>query len=137
MEPEQEIWVDLEPGKTLVIRLDSVSDPFENGTRTVYFDLNGQGRYVTVVDRTLDTDVVARRRADPLDPTHVGASMPGTVIAVDVVVGDEVEAGQPLLALEAMKMETVVRAPLAGTVIELLARENETVEADDLLARIE
>jgi len=133
MEPEEEIWVELEEGKTLVIRLQTVSDAFEDGTRTVYFELNGQGRHVSVVDRALENPQAAARRADRNDPNQIGASMPGKVIAVTCVPGQAVEEGEPLLTLEAMKMETVVRAPRSGKVAEIVCKLREPVQADDLL----
>ncbi|MEZ5966238.1 MAG: pyruvate carboxylase [Planctomycetota bacterium] len=133
MEPEEEIWVELEAGKTLVIRLQAVSDAFEDGTRTVYFELNGQGRHVSVVDRSLADPEATARRADRADPNHIGASMPGKVIAVNCVAGQEVNEGAPLLTLEAMKMETVVRAPRAAKVAEVVCKLRDAVQADDLL----
>jgi pyruvate carboxylase len=133
MEPEEEIWVELEPGKTLVIRLQAVSDAFEDGTRTVYFELNGQGRYVSVTDRSLSKPASAARKADRNDQNHIGASMPGKVIAVLCAPGQAVKEGEPLLTLEAMKMETVVRAPRAGKVVEVVCKLKVPVQADDLL----
>ncbi len=133
MEPEEEIWVELEPGKTLVIRLQAVSDAFEDGTRTVYFELNGQGRHVSIVDRSLAKPASSARKADRSDQNHVGASMPGKVIAVSCAPGEAVKEGQPLLTLEAMKMETVVRAPRAGKVVEVVCKLKASVQAGDLL----
>jgi pyruvate carboxylase len=133
MEPEEEIWVELEPGKTLVIRLQAVSDAFEDGKRTVYFELNGQGRYVSVTDRSLRKPASAARKADRNDQSHIGASMPGKVVAVLCAPGQAVKEGEPLLTLEAMKMETVVRAPRAGKVAEVVCKLKAPVQADDLL----
>jgi len=134
MEIGQERWVELEPGKTLVISLSAVGDANEDGMRTVYFELNGHGRQVLVRDRSRAALAPERRKAERGNDKHVGASMPGMVIAVHVKQGDKVEAGAPLLTLEAMKMETVVRAPRAASVAELLAAPNAAVQAGDLLA---
>jgi len=134
MEIGQEIWVELEPGKTLVISLAAVGDPNEEGMRTVYFELNGHSRQVSVRDRSRASAAAERRKAERGNDRHVGASMPGLVIAVHVKPGEKVPAGAPLLTLEAMKMETVVRAPHAGTVAELLAVVKSAVQAGDLLA---
>ncbi|WP_240360739.1 biotin/lipoyl-containing protein [Pyxidicoccus caerfyrddinensis] len=101
----QEIWVDLEPGKTRVISLSAVGEPDEDGCRTVYFALNGHNRSVLVRDRSRAAKVEARRQADRGNPNHVAASMPGTVIALHVKPGARVEAGAPLVTLEAMKLE--------------------------------
>ncbi|MBF5043452.1 MULTISPECIES: pyruvate carboxylase [Myxococcaceae] len=134
MEVGQEIWVDIEPGKTLVIILSAVGEPDENGCRTVYFELNGHGRQVLVRDRSRAAKSESRRQAERGNANHVGASMPGTVIALHAKPGDKVDTGAPLLTLEAMKMETVVRAPRPGTVQELLPALKSSVQGGDLLA---
>jgi pyruvate carboxylase len=134
LEVGQERWVDLEPGKTLVLSLEAVSDPGPDGTRTVFFQLNGHGRHVIVKDKSLVSAVAERRLADKNDAAQIGAGMPGVVIAVHAAVGAKVEAGAPLLTLEAMKMETVVRAQKAGTVKELAVGLKTRVQAGDLLA---
>jgi pyruvate carboxylase len=133
MEPGDDVWVELEEGKTLVVRFDAVSEPNEDGTRTVYFTLNGQGRPVTVVDRSVAAEDGGSRKAEPSNPDHVGAPMPGKVIATAVQAGDVVAEGDPLVTLEAMKMETVVRAHRSGTVAELLTAEGRSVQGGDLL----
>ncbi|MFT3835863.1 MAG: pyruvate carboxylase [Myxococcaceae bacterium] len=133
LEVGQERWIQLETGKTLVVQLDAVSDAAPDGSRTVFFQLNGHGRQVTVKDRALAPKEVERRAADKSNPLHVGASMPGTVIAVHQQVGAKVEPGMPLMTLEAMKMETVVRCQHAGTVKELVAPLKGKVQAGDLL----
>ena len=120
LEVGQEIFVELEPGKTLVVGLSAVGRPDEKGMRTVYFELNGHARQVSVRDRSHAVAVAEARKAERGNPEHVGASMPGTVVAVHTKAGDRVDAGAPLVTLEAMKMETVVRAPRAGAVKELL-----------------
>ena len=133
MVPGQEINVDLEPGKTLVISLATVSDPDDRGRRAVYFEINGQGRQIYVRDAERAPVEEARRRADKSDPNQVGAPMPGTVIALHCGPGEKVGEGEPLLTLEAMKMETVVRAPRACTVVELVPALKSSVQSDDLL----
>jgi pyruvate carboxylase len=134
MVPGQEINVDLEPGKTLVISLSTVGEPDDRGYRWVYFEINGQGRQVRVRDAERAPTEEQRRKADRGDPSHIGAPMPGTVIALHCAAGEKVEEGAPLLTLEAMKMETVVRAPRASTVVEVVPSLKSTVQADDLLA---
>ena len=133
LEPGQEINVDLEPGKTLVISLAAIGDPNDAGQRTVYFDLNGQGRQVSVRDHALAAPQLARRRVDRSDPDQVGAPMPGTVVTLHVKVGDAIDEGAPLLTLEAMKMETVVRAPRTGSIAEVIPDLKAAVQVDDLL----
>ena len=133
IEMGQEVWVEIEPGKTLVISLEALSEPDEEGIVTVYFKLNGQNRQVAIQDRSLVKETEQRRRADPAAPGEVGAPMPGRVIALQVREGAKVAEGEPLLTLEAMKMETVVRAPVAGTVRELCTDVKAMVKAQDLL----
>ena len=129
----QEVWVELEQGKTLVVSLEAKSDPDEDGNVTVYWKLNGQNRQVVVADRSLQKEGEQRRRADPAVAGEVGAPMPGRVIVLHVREGQAVTEGEPLLTLEAMKMETIVRAPCAGVVRELCTDVKAAVKAQDLL----
>ncbi len=133
MEPGQEISVDIERGKTLIVRYLASSEPHEDGTRTVFFELNGQPRSVRVADRTQVLEHAPPRKAESGNAGHVGAPMPGVVASVAAAVGARVERGQLLLTLEAMKMETAVRASAAGEVAEVLVRAGQSVEARDLL----
>ena len=133
MEPGQEITIDLERGKTLIVRYLASSEPHEDGTRTVFFELNGQPRSVRVPDEAQAASHAAPRKIEPGNATHVGAPMPGVVASVAVVPGAQVARGDLLLTLEAMKMETAVRAAAAGEVLEVLARAGQAVEARDLL----
>jgi pyruvate carboxylase len=133
MEAGEEISIDIERGKTLFVRFVTVSDLHDDGTRTVFFELNGQPRSVRVRDRSLGVARQAARKADPDNPNHVGAPMPGTVATVAVVVGQKVERGDVLVTLEAMKMEAAVRADRVGEVIEVIARPGQQVDAKDLL----
>ncbi len=133
MEPGQEISVDLERGKTLIVRYLASSEPHEDGTRTVFFELNGQPRSVRVADKSQVALRPPPPKVDPANPRHVGAPMPGVVGSVAVQPGAKVARGDLLLTLEAMKMETAVRATLDGEVAEVLARPAQAVEAKDLL----
>jgi len=133
MEPGQEISIDLERGKTLIVRYVTSSEPHEDGTRTVFFELNGQPRSVWVVDKSQVVRRAAARKAEVGNSKQVGAPMPGVVVTVTAAVGAQVSRGDTLLTLEAMKMETTVRAEAAGEVAEVLARPGQAVEAKDLL----
>ena len=133
----EEVAVDIEPGKTLIIRLLTISDPHSDGSRTVYFELNGQPRAVTVVDRSLEPETPKRPLADPADPKQIASPMPGMVVLVAVKPGDKVKKGQKLLTLEAMKMETTLYAETAGTIATLLASPGTQVETGELLVRLE
>ncbi|TWU61921.1 MULTISPECIES: pyruvate carboxylase [Crateriforma] len=132
-EPGDELAVDIEKGKRLIIKYITTGAPHPNGTRTVFFELNGQPRDVTVVDRSLEPETKAAVKADPQNPCHVAASMPGMVITVAVKEGQHVKAGQKLVSLEAMKMETMINAPLDGTIETIETPTGTQVEAGDLL----
>jgi len=129
----QEVWIEIERGKTLLVGLDARSEPDEHGMVTVYFKLNGQNRQVVVPDHSLEGEVETRRKADPAQPSEVGSPMPGRVIVLHVAEGEEVAEGDPMLTLEAMKMETIVRAPCAGTVRQLHTDVGASVQAEDLI----
>jgi pyruvate carboxylase len=133
MQPGQEINIDLERGKTLIVRYVTLSEVHEDGTRTVFFELNGQPRTLRVPDRSQVAKRPPHRKAEPGNPKHVGAPMPGTVGTVSVRPGQELARGDTLLTLEAMKMETIVRAEQDGVVKEVLARPSLAVDAKDLL----
>lgn len=134
----EEVSVEIEPGKTLIIKFLTVGDPHDDGRRLVFFELNGQPRDVLVQDRSLGAGAVAARpKAEPGNPLHVAAPMPGAVVGVAVGVGEQVAAGQKLATLEAMKMETTLYADRAGRVAEVLARPGTQVDGGDLLIRFE
>jgi pyruvate carboxylase len=129
--------LELEPGKTLVVKFLTIGDPHHDGSRTVFFELNGQPREVNVRDRKLKVEVQANPKADPANPGHVGAPIPGAVTSIAVELNQEVKQGDKLLVLEAMKMQTTVYAPVSGRVVERLAHVGQTVEPKDLLVAIE
>jgi pyruvate carboxylase len=133
MEPGEEISVDIERGKTLFVRFVAVSEVHDDGTRQVFFELNGQPRSVVVADRSQVAKRPPQRKTEPGNAKHVGAPMPGTIATVKVVVGQKIAKGDLLLTMEAMKMETSVRAETDGTVAEVLARPGMQVDSKDLL----
>jgi pyruvate carboxylase len=135
--PGQEASIDLEPGKTLIVKFLTVGDPHTDGRRTVFFELNGQPRSIDIRDWSLDAETQARPKADRNRPDEIGAPMPGLVVAVAVREGDTVAAGQKLLTLEAMKMETTIYAEREGTVTEVLVVPRDRVDANDLLLRLD
>jgi pyruvate carboxylase len=137
MEPGDEVSIEIEEGKTLILKFQTVGDPHVDGRRTVFFELNGQPREVFVVDESLQPEVKARPKADRADPGQIAAPMPGLVVRVHVSEGETVVAGQKLVSLEAMKMETTVHAERPGRIGEVLVRPGTQVEAGDLLMRIE
>jgi len=133
MEPGQEMSVDIERGKTLIVRHLATSEVHQDGTRTVFFELNGQPRSVRVPDRSQVAERPPQRKVEPGNTKHVGAPMPGTVATVTAIPGRKVARGEVLVTLEAMKMETAVRAEADGEVAEVLVRPGQPVDAKDLL----
>ncbi len=132
----EEAWIDIEPGKTLIVKLLSVGELEPDGARVLTFEINGQSRQIRVADDSAKVTGPKRRRATG-KPGEVGAPMPGRVIDLVTKVGEHVKAGQKLLVTEAMKLETVIKAPVTGLVREIVAGAGESVEAGDLLVLID
>ena len=129
----EEIAVELERGKSLVLRLQTIGETDEEGKVRVFFELNGQPRIVKVPNRSAKATVEVRRKAEEGNDTHVAAPMPGAVSTIAVKKGEAVKAGDVLLTIEAMKMETALHAPRDGTVTELLVTPGAQIDAKDLL----
>ncbi len=133
----EEIAIEIEPGKTILLKLVSPGATGPDAIRRIVFEVNGVNREIAIEDRGAVRRAPARPKADPSDLHQVGASMPGVVAEVRVEKGDAVERGDPLLVLEAMKMQVNVAAPLSGTVKELSVAKGESVESGDLLLTFE
>ena len=132
----EEIEVEIEVGKTLIVKLISIGEPLADGTRAIYFDLNGQSRQVIIKDESVTSSVTTKQKADPKNKSHIGATMPGTVIKVVVEKGDKVKQGDHLIINEAMKMETTVQAPFSGTVKAIHVNNGEAISTGDLLIEL-
>ncbi len=129
-----ELFVDIEKGKTLVIRNLAIGEADEKGMVTVFFELNGQPRRIKVPDRAHGASASAqRRKADAGNDAQIGAPMPGVVSTVAVAAGQEVKAGDVLLSIEAMKMETAIHAERDGVLAEVLVTAGDQIDAKDLL----
>lgn len=133
----EEVEVEIEKGKTLIIKLVSVGEPQHDGTRVMYFELNGQSREIIIQDMTVEVDNAAAVKADPANPKQIGATMPGTILKVVVSKGAKVSRGDHLLITEAMKMETTVQAPVDGIVKEIYTTAGDTISTGDLLIELE
>lgn len=125
MKLDEEIKVDIERGKTLIVKLVSIGQAQPDGTRVIYFELNGQPREIVVKDYSIKSTVVQKRKGDTSNPNHINATMPGTVLNVLVKKGDVVEKGQTLAITEAMKMETTVQSPFTGVIRDILITSGE------------
>jgi pyruvate carboxylase len=132
----EEITVDIESGKSLIIKFLTTSEPHPDGTRTLFFELNGQPREVNVRDRALRVVERAHPKADPTDPGQVGAPTAGVISGVAVQANHTVERGAKLLTLEAMKMQSNIYAPISGRIVKILVTAGQHVEAKDLLVTI-
>lgn len=133
----EEIEVEIERGKTLIVKLISIGEPQPDATRVVYFELNGQPREVVIKDESIKSSVQERLKADRTNPSHIAASMPGTVIKVLAEAGTKVNKGDHLMINEAMKMETTVQAPFSGTIKQVHVKNGEPIQTGDLLLEIE
>ena len=134
----EEISVEIGPGKVLFIKLIGISEANAEGQRNIFYELNGMPRECAVIDQALaPKDAVTRLKGDQNDPLQAVAPMPGMVSEVNAEVGAQVEEGDPIITLEAMKMLTTISASSTGTVTEILAQKGDAVETDDLLARLE
>lgn len=133
----EEIEVEIEKGKTLFVQLVSIGQPRTDGTRVIYFELNGQPREVVIRDESIKSVVANKVKIDPKNEQHLGATMPGTVIKLMVQKGDKVKQGDHLLITEAMKMETTIQAPFAGVIKEIHVQNGEAIQPNDLLIEME
>jgi len=137
MKRGEEIQVTIEKGKTLIIKMNGVSDPDEDGNRIVLFEFNGQPRSIKVHDKHAKTTGVVRRKVNESNPGEIGATLSGSVVKILVKKGQSVTKGEPLIVTEAMKMETTITAPIGGIVEEILVREGSRIESGDCLLHIE
>lgn len=133
----EEIEVEIEKGKTLIVKLISISEARSDATRVVYFELNGQSREVIVRDENITSDIVAKPKVDPTSKYQIGATMPGTVVKVLSQEGDKVEKGEFLIITEAMKMETTIQAPFAGRIKKIHVEDGDAITTQDLLIEFE
>ncbi|RSL31109.1 pyruvate carboxylase [Salibacterium salarium] len=133
----EEIEVEIEQGKTLIVKLISISKPQDNGNRIVYFELNGQPREVIIKDQNAKTTETERPKVDKTNPNQLGASMPGTVVKKLVEKGEKVKKGDHLMITEAMKMETTVQAPFDGKIKNVHVTDGDTIESGDLLIELD
>ena len=133
MQPGEEISVEIDPGKTLEIRCLTTSEPNEEGIVKVFFEINGQPRVVRVSDQSVAASVSRPPKADAGNSCHVGAPMPGAVVSIAVQPGSEVRQGDLLLTIEAMKMETSIRADRDGEVQQVWVTPGAQIDAKDLL----
>lgn len=137
MEPGDQIAAEIDPGKTLEVRLQAVGETDDIGEVKVFFELNGQPRVIRVPNRAVKAQTAAKPKADPTNAGHIGAPMPGSVAGVAVTVGQKVHVGDLLVTIEAMKMETGIHADREATVKAVHVNVGSQIDAKDLLVELE
>jgi len=137
MEEDEDITVELDRGKTLLITFLSAGKPDAKGIVTLFFKVNGQTRNVLVKDESIKSTEKQHQKIDPDNPKHIGAPLQGSIREIMVKKGDQVEKNQALFTIEAMKMETTVTANVAGKVSSIDMNSGEMVHADDLVIKLE
>ncbi|MCF6306036.1 MAG: pyruvate carboxylase [Rhodobacteraceae bacterium] len=137
MQPGDEISVEIDPGKTLEIRLQAIGETNDDGNAKVFFELNGQPRNIRVPNRKAAATTAKRQKAEAGNPNHIGAPMPGLIATVAVTAGQEVFEGDLLLTIEAMKMETGIHADRDGVVKAVHVTAGAQIDAKDLLLELE
>ncbi|MFL2104254.1 pyruvate carboxylase [Desemzia sp. FAM 23991] len=133
MRTGETIEVQIEKGKTLIITLNQIGEPNSEGMRVLYFELNGQGREIEIKDLSITSTTALRRKAEPTNKQHVGATMSGSVLDISVKKGDRVIKGQSLITTEAMKMETTIKATTEGVVDQIYVEVGDVIDSGDLL----
>ena len=129
--------IELDPGKELLVKLLAISQPDKSGHCSVFFELNGETRAFSILKEELAKDLPLREKREKGNPYQVAAMMPGVVGSIHVKVGDIVKEGDAIVTLEAMKMETTLRAESSGAIERILVVKGDVVEADDLLVEID
>jgi pyruvate carboxylase len=137
MEPGEQIEAEIDPGVTLVVQLQAVGETTDDGEVKVFFELNGQPRMIRVPNRKIAAKSVKRAKAEPGNPGHIGAPMPGVVASVAVTAGARIKTGDLLLTIEAMKMETGLHAERDAVVKAVHVTPGGQIDAKDLLIELE
>ena len=137
MEPGEEITAEIDPGKTLEIRLQAVGETDDKGDVRVFFELNGQPRIIRVPNRLIKSQTASNPKAEEGNNAHVGAPMPGVIAGVTVSKGQSVNEGDLLLTIEAMKMETGLHAERDAVIKAVHVSTGSQIDAKDLLIEFE
>ena len=137
MNSGDEISLEIDPGKTLEIRLQAIGETDENGEVKVFFELNGQPRVIRVPNRLVTSETTSRPKADPSNSNHIGAPMPGVISTVSVNDGQTVKKGDLLLTIEAMKMETGIHVERDAKIKAVHVKPATQIDAKDLIIELE
>ncbi|RXR20958.1 pyruvate carboxylase [Flavobacterium amnicola] len=134
MKPNEEIIVNLDSGKNIIVKFRYMGEPNEEGFREVFFQINGQTRNIVVKDRSVKSTKVARVKIS--GPNDIGSPLQGSLLKILVNEGEEIEKDTPLFVIEAMKMETTVCATKKGVIAKLVLKEKSIVEQDDCILQL-
>jgi pyruvate carboxylase len=137
LKDDEEVLIEIDKGKNILVRLLTCSEPDEDGKRKVFMRLNGQTRIIEIQDASTKSATQENVKADKTNIKHIGAPLQGKVSQLLVKSGDEVKQNQPLFIIEAMKMETTITANSAGKIEEILITEGKMVKSDDLVILME
>lgn len=137
LEPGKETAFTIEEGKTLIVKLLAVGELQPDGTRVIFYELNGRRRNGFVHDQASGVKSTQREKIDAANPGHVGAPMAGKVVELVVKAGEEVQEGQKLMVTEAMKMLNVIKSPMTGVVKKVHVGKGDDLAAGDLSFEIE
>ena len=137
MNSGDEISLEIDPGKTLEIRMQAIGETDENGEVKVFFELNGQPRVIRVPNRLVTSETTSRPKADPSNSNHIGAPMPGVISTVSVNEGQAVKKGDLLLTIEAMKMETGIHVERDAKIKAVHVKPATQIDAKDLIIELE
>jgi pyruvate carboxylase len=137
MNSGDEISLEIDPGKTLEIRMQAIGETDENGEVKVFFELNGQPRVIRVPNRLVTSETTSRPKADPGNSNHIGAPMPGVISTVSVIEGQTVKKGDLLLTIEAMKMETGIHVERDAKIKSVHVKAATQIDAKDLILELE
>ncbi len=135
LKPNEEILIEIDKGKRILVQFMNMSEPDEAGMRIVLFKLNGQTRSIVLKDESVKSLVAAHKKVE--HDQHIGASLQGNLSKILVKKGDMVQANTPLFIVEAMKMESTITSPRAGKVTAVYLTEKTIVEADDAIVKVE
>lgn len=136
LEVGEEGEFELETGKTLYVKLNAIGDMDEEGHRNCYFTMNGQARTIRILDETSNATIERKEKASSATGS-LGASINGSVVGLKVDVGDRVAIGDPIVVLNAMKMEMVEASPVAGVVKRLVVNVGDSIQGGELIAEID
>ena len=133
LKDDEEVLIEIDKGKSILVRLLTCTDPDKDGRRKVFMRLNGQTRIIEIQDRSVKVTRQENQKADKCNPQHAASPLQGKLSQLLVKEGEPVRANQPLFVIEAMKMETTITATKEGIIEKIVLPAGTMVKADDLV----